>query len=137
LGDFAGKRQISALSMSAKREAKEPKPSLQKEYEKAFIAEKRARFDATTCRAWALLTSKFGTKITQEELLSLAQVLAHELDLDLSREYKRRKELLVKWYDENIETIWPFVETRIVVTGWKGGPIDFSKPAPVRLGPPE
>jgi hypothetical protein len=114
--------------MATDEPPKGKKASLQKEYEWAFMAEKRARFDAAKCPAWARLTAKFGPKISQEELLSLAQVISHELRLGLSREYKRRKELLVKWYDENLDVIWPFIETRVVISDREGRQIDMTKP---------
>jgi hypothetical protein len=106
---------------------KEKKPSLQAEYEWNFIEKKRQNFDHMNCQAWRRLTARFGPKISQEELLSLAMAVAYELKLDLSREYKRRKELLVKWFDENLAVVWPFIEQKVVISDWKGDRVDTGR----------
>jgi hypothetical protein len=112
---------------TAERPQKEKKLSLQAEYEWNFIEKKRQNFDHMNCLAWRQLTARFGPKISQDELLSLAMVVSHELKLELSREYKRRKELLVKWFDENLAIIWPFIEQRVVVSDWKGDRVDTGR----------
>ena len=94
--------------------------SLQAEYEWNFINQKRQGFDVQKCRAWAKLTERFGPRISQEELLSLALVVSNELGMDLSREYKRRKELLIKWFDERLDRVWGFVENRLVISDRQG-----------------
>ena len=37
--------------------------------------------------------------------------------MSLYREYKRRKGMLIKWFDDNITQIWPFILQHIVATG--------------------
>jgi hypothetical protein len=43
--------------------------------------------------------------LNQTELLSIAQVLGWMLDIRVDREAKRRKEVLVKWFDEHWSAI--------------------------------
>jgi hypothetical protein len=62
--------------------------------------------------AWQMISRRFGENLNQMELLSLAQVLSARLNLKIDREAKRRKEVLIKWYDENfraISEILPYV----------------------------
>lgn len=103
------------------------KQTLQAKYEWKFINEKRQNWDASSSGAWKKLTSRFGPKISQEELLSLAQVVSVQLDIELTREYKRRKEILIKWFDENLDVIWPFIEKNVVVSDIRGQVIDMTK----------
>jgi hypothetical protein len=55
--------------------------------------------------AWRMIIRRFGENLNQMELLSLAQVLSDRLNLKIDREAKRRKEVLIKWYDENFRAI--------------------------------
>lgn len=55
--------------------------------------------------AWQVITEKYGDNLNQAELLSLAEVIAAQLNLKVDREAKRRKEVLVKWYDEHLPEI--------------------------------
>ena len=105
------------------QKAKPPK-TLQAEFEAKFVQEKMADFDPTNCEAWAKLTSRFGPKISQEELLSLAEVVSHQLNIELYREYKRRKNMLIKWFDEHCDQVWPYIEKHIIITDINGNPIE-------------
>lgn len=94
---------------------RETREDYQQKFEKAFLEEKRQGNDPKQSIAWMKLVGKFGPKISQEELLSLARVVSHELNIDLAREYKRRKETLIYWFNENFEKVWPFVEHNVFV----------------------
>jgi hypothetical protein len=54
-----------------------------------------------------MITDSFGSNLNQAELLSIAEVLAFRLNLKVDRGAKRRKEVLIKWYDENWDRIAP------------------------------
>lgn len=107
-------------------EDKKPKPpkTLQAEFEAKFVQEKLADFEPTNCDAWIKLTGRFGPKISQEELLSLAEVVSHQLGIELFREYKRRKNMLIKWFDEHVDEVWPYIEKHIIITDVNGNRID-------------
>lgn len=109
---------------------KEAKPvPYQVKFEKELIEEvKRSNWNATESVAWKRLTNKFGPKITTEELLSLAQVAAKELGLELTREYKRRKVMLIYWFDQQNEEFWKFLDKHIVVFDREGRPINTLAP---------
>jgi hypothetical protein len=108
--------------------AKKPTTNAQVAFEHNFVEEKRRGFDAYSSRAWTCLTNKYGPRISQEKLLSLAQVAAFELRLGLPREWKRRKEMLVRWFDENLDIVWPFIQAKVVVSDTSGHPIDCAAP---------
>ena len=67
-------------------------------------------FNITNSRAWKEICQRYGPSLNQTELLSLAEVISMNLSLKVDREAKRRKEVLIKWYDENFDEIRPFLD---------------------------
>lgn len=119
---------LPANDIKQKKGAKQKKEkgqfkSPQDKYESDFVKEKLKGFDPKTSRAWTSLTSRYGPKINQNQLLSLAEVVSYQLNVGLFREYKRRKEMLIKWFDENYDVVWPFVENHITVIDIDGSQI--------------
>jgi hypothetical protein len=55
--------------------------------------------------AWADIRRRFGDSLNQAELRSLAEVIGSEVGIKVDREAKRRKEVLIKWFDENYGVI--------------------------------
>lgn len=74
-------------------------------------------------RAWHEITRHYGDGLNQAELLSLAEVLASQIGIKVDREAKRRKEVLIKWYDENIDTIVDIMP-RIKLEDKDGKPVE-------------
>lgn len=106
----------------------EEKPkNLQIEYENEFVHKKLEGFEPKSSQAWQKLTERFGPKISHDEILSLAIILSENMKISLSREYKRRKIMLIKWFDENFENVWPFIEKNVVIKDSQGNEIKFSK----------
>jgi len=91
----------------------------QTEVERERVDRRLDGFIAKESRAWKEITEHYGSSLNQGELLSLAEVLASEIGLHVDREAKRRKEVLIKWYDENIEKIAPFLKY-VVLEGEDG-----------------
>ena len=50
-----------------------------------------------------------GQRLTCPELLSVAQIISRKTSLQLNRECKRRKIVLLKWFDENWDRISPII----------------------------
>lgn len=63
-------------------------------------------FSLQTSVAWSYLTFKYGEKLTHDELTSIAELISGHVGIHLDRDAKRRKIVLVKWFDEN----WPVIE---------------------------
>ena len=95
---------------------------IQKEHEKLYL-EKIADFVHTESEAWKKLTERFGPKINQDELSDLAQVVSRRLNIELTREDKRRKRTLVKWFQDHLDEVWPYIEQHIEVTDIDGNTV--------------
>jgi hypothetical protein len=93
-----------------------PKPSTsQARYEKEWLKKEMEHFTATDSDAWRLLMNLHGPKLSKDEVLSLGIVISKELDIELVREYKRRKETMIKWFQNNLERIEPFLREFLTI----------------------
>ena len=105
-------------------------PRTQNESERKKIDERLRGFSLNESKAWKAICEKFGPNLNQSELLSIAEVLCSEVNhtqrntpLKVDREAKRRKEVLIKWFDENYPDIQPYLKT-IVLEDENGEIID-------------
>ena len=78
--------------------------------ERSRIARRLQGFDQRDNVAWLELSRRFGSNLKQGELQSIAQALAEGAGIKLDRDAKRRKIVLLKWFEENWLTIKPFLE---------------------------
>ncbi|OHT05398.1 hypothetical protein TRFO_06001 [Tritrichomonas foetus] len=78
--------------------------------EKERINSRLNGFNPKDNPAWREITQRFGNNIKQPELLSIATVLANNASLKLDRDAKRRKSVLIKWFEENWSAIQPFLD---------------------------
>jgi hypothetical protein len=58
-------------------------------------------FDWQESERWAYHCWKFGRKLSQEELVSNGRLVAVKLRIKLDRDARRRKAVMVKWFEEN------------------------------------
>lgn len=77
-------------------------------------------FDWKNSEAWKFLQRHFGTKLNHADLTRLAELcLLHlkevEPTLYFPREAARRKIPLVRWFNDNIDIIMPFITRNVVV----------------------
>lgn len=56
------------------------------------------------------VTQFSGTMIKQNELLSIAKCVSEKTSVELDREAKRRKSVLLKWFDDNWDQILPTLQ---------------------------
>jgi hypothetical protein len=91
--------------------------SRQANYEKQWLEKEMRDFAPFESEAWALLTSLYGSRISKPELESLGQVVARELQIDLVREYRRRKETMIKWFQNHITILRPFLQNDVDILG--------------------
>ena len=78
--------------------------------EKERIASRLSGFNPKDNMVWHEITQRFGASIKQPELLSIATVLAQNANIKLDRDAKRRKSVLIKWFEENWNAIHPFLD---------------------------
>jgi hypothetical protein len=72
-------------------------------------------FDPSNCQAARVIKELFG-KATLTDLSTLARVCISELNgLYLDRAAYRRKPVMLKWFDENLDVIEPFLRAHVVV----------------------
>ncbi|OHT15332.1 hypothetical protein TRFO_42593 [Tritrichomonas foetus] len=71
-------------------------------------------FNPLESQVWREICQKYGSSLSQNELLSLAEVIASHIGTRVDREAKRRKEVLIKWFDENSEKILAFLPYVII-----------------------
>ena len=75
------------------------------QHERHRIDERIRNFEYERSEAWAELRRRGWDQLSQAELLSIAQLLGKKLGIELDREAKRRKSILVKWFDENLTAL--------------------------------
>jgi hypothetical protein len=78
--------------------------------EKERIAERLGGFNSKDNFVWKEISNRFGNNIKQPELLSIANVLASHANLKLDRDAKRRKSVLIKWFDEHWAQVQPYLD---------------------------
>jgi len=78
--------------------------------EKHRISARMAGFDPKDNEVWRQITQRFGANVKQPELLSIANVLAMNANIKLDRDAKRRKSVLIKWFQENWAIVSPFLD---------------------------
>ena len=78
--------------------------------EKKRISERLNGFNPRDNNAWKEISRRFGSNIKHPELLSIANVLASSANVRLDRDAKRRKTVLIKWFQENWAAISPFLD---------------------------
>ena len=66
--------------------------------------------DILNCPAYIELENRDLIRRTHVARLSIAQVIARELKLNISREERRNKYLLIAWYNTHLEAILPVLD---------------------------
>lgn len=92
-------------------------PRNQSEREKCHIQKRLKGFQWKDSLAWREITRYFGTGLSQEELLAIAEILAKATGLRTDREARRRKEVLIKWFDENFAILSPLFSRLEIYNG--------------------
>lgn len=80
------------------------------EKERSEVDERLRGFDMEHCQAYRELEKRNLARRTHAALLSIAQVIAKCLNLNIDRESRRRKKLLIKWYDDNLDVVLPALD---------------------------
>lgn len=83
------------------------------------ISNRLMGFDYENSIPWMVFTLKLGPHPTHADLLDVARSVSRELGFRLDRDAKRRKIVLIKWFDEHWATIAPYIDYYLVRTSIK------------------
>ena len=86
------------------------KTSVQQSPEVERVGNRLAGFSWKNANSWKQISKLFGDDIKQITLRNIAEDLSHKLDVHLDRDAKRRKCVLIKWFDENWNRISSLIE---------------------------
>jgi hypothetical protein len=84
-----------------------PKPAISSEIQR--IQRRIEGFDWQESGIWAFLCWLFGPKLSQDELVSLGGLVARTLGIQLDRDARRRKSVMIKWFEEHWIEIQPLL----------------------------
>jgi hypothetical protein len=84
--------------------------SVQTTQERYKIDQRIANFAYEKSTAWEEIRKRSWDRLTQAELLSIAQLLGNKLGVQIDREAKRRKRVLVKWFEEHLGDLRPLFD---------------------------
>lgn len=91
--------------------------------EKIRVFKRLSGFVAKESMVWMELTRRFGDNLKHGELLSIAEVVSVNANILLDRDAKRRKTVLIKWFQENWAQIHPFLNYVVLEDKNKDKPI--------------
>jgi hypothetical protein len=83
--------------------------------EQEWLKQELEGFKWATSPPWQYLKDRHGDRVSKQEIISLGQVCSAELEIKLVREYKRRKQTMLKWFSNHWDSILPFLETRVEI----------------------
>ena len=83
---------------------------LQMNQERFRIAIRLAGFDPKDNIVTKEITRRFGSNIKQGELINIAEVIAEHAKIKLDRDARRRKNVLLKWFEEHWAQIKPYLD---------------------------
>jgi hypothetical protein len=63
---------------------------------------------------WRQLTDRYGPRLCLDELKSIAAIVAERVPIRLDRDARRRKTVIVKWFQENWMLIEPLLPSIIL-----------------------
>jgi hypothetical protein len=78
--------------------------------ERAIAEMRLGEFSAQGSRGLQLLQQMFPrSDMTRRSMYSLATILGALANVPLERDFSRRKELIIKWFDDNYDALEPFL----------------------------
>ncbi len=72
-------------------------------------------FKPEETEAYRYLTTRFGQTVSKEQIVTLGQIISHLTHIELTREWKRRKATILKWFDMNFDAIKPVLDKRLKI----------------------
>ena len=69
------------------------------------VENRLAGFVPKDSHAWEVISNLYGSDVKQIHLRAIAEDIANHLAIRLDRDAKRRKTVLIKWFDENWDKV--------------------------------
>jgi hypothetical protein len=83
--------------------------------ETKLVSHRLRGFNRSYCASQRLLDELYGPMIHGMDILTLARICGHYLRLYLDREAFRRLSCRIKWFEENLGVVEPFLRSHVVV----------------------
>ena len=77
--------------------------------ERARVLRRTDGFNWKKSPVWRHLSYYYGPKVKQEELVSIADLICEKVNLKLDRDARRRKIVMIKWFEEHWQQIQPLL----------------------------
>jgi hypothetical protein len=91
------------------------KSTSQGDKETKLVSHRLRGFNRTYCASQRLFDELYGPLIHGMDILTLARICAHYLHLYLDREAFRRLTCRIKWFEEHLDAIEPFLRSHVVM----------------------
>jgi hypothetical protein len=65
------------------------------------VRQRMGEFNWKMSATWARLRCLYGSQLSLAELISIADIIAQRLDIKADRDARRRKSVMIRWFDEN------------------------------------
>ena len=99
--------------------------------EKKRIKARLGEFHPKESIVWSEIRRRFGNKLKHGELLSIAEVTSAFARVFLDRDAKRRKSVLIKWFEENWATLSPYLSYVVLEDKGKKAPDGYPPDMPL------
>ena len=86
------------------------KPTHALSAEKERIEKRLQGFQYKNSNAWKTLIQLYGETVKRSTLCEIAKFISSAKQLKIDRDAKRRKDVLVKWFEDNWSDVYPFIK---------------------------
>jgi hypothetical protein len=91
------------------RQERGQRPSVELSEECRRIRRRTNDFNWKNSNVWGFLRWFYGSKLRQAQLVAIAEIVSARTHIRLDRDARRRKIVLIKWFEENWWLIYPWL----------------------------
>lgn len=101
---------VPSIDKDARKMRKSTVPNRSLMSEKQIADFRQGRFVPDGSRGKSLLENLYDGELTRRSLYSFTTLLAALAGIKLPRDFTRRKDLLIKWLDDNYDKVQPYAQ---------------------------